>query len=57
MSNRITTYISKQGIRYDASEYVNHGYGGIHRGMKDLPADGYPYRVEFLRDEPKTQKP
>ena len=45
---KIIAYISKDGIRYCAKQYKNHGYGGIHREMKDLPKEGYPYICEML---------
>ena len=44
---KIVAYISKQGVRYDAAKYNNHGLGGVHRGMMDLPKAGYPYIGEM----------
>jgi hypothetical protein len=44
---KIIAYISKQGVRYDATKYNNHGLVGVHRGMMDLPKEGYPYTCEM----------
>lgn len=45
-SMKIVAYVhALTGEEYPASEWINHGYGGTYRGMKDLPKDGYPYRV------------
>jgi hypothetical protein len=33
---------------YSAEEYNNHGYGGVYRSKKDLPKDGYPYKVIMI---------
>jgi hypothetical protein len=46
---KIIAYISKQGVRYDATKYNNHGLVGVHRGMMDLPKEGYPYTCEMRR--------
>lgn len=37
----------KTGNTFPYEEYVNHGYGGIHRGKKDLPHDEYPYTIDY----------
>lgn len=31
---------------YDYHDFSNHGYGGIHRGQKDLPNE-YPYTLVY----------
>lgn len=47
-----TFYIhARTGEKFLWGKYVNHGYGGVHRGATDLPADGYPYAVEFEHRE------
>lgn len=47
----------KTGNTFPYDEYVNHGYGGIHRGKKDLPKDEYPYTVDFeIIDDPEWMK-
>jgi hypothetical protein len=39
-------YISeKTGKKYSKEEYINHGWGGIKLGFKDLPHDEYPYLI------------
>jgi hypothetical protein len=39
------------GKSYSANEYINHGYGGIMYGKKDLPHNEYPYEIIY-----ETQK-
>ena len=52
---RIAFYIhALTGEKYPASEYINHGYGGIHREKMDLPKDGYPYGVVMDRKLPES---
>jgi len=51
----IKAYISQvTGNRYDASEYNNHGYGGVYRGMNDLPKSEYPYWCEMWDPHTRT---
>jgi hypothetical protein len=38
-----THFFGKTGNLYPTSEYINHGWGGIKKGLKDLPNDEYPY--------------
>lgn len=40
------------GNKYPYYEYANHGKTMEYRGFKDLPADEYPYTIEY--EEPKT---
>lgn len=44
-----THYIGKSGKEYSMDEYVNHGYGGVKNGYKDLPHDDYPYTYNRIR--------
>jgi len=49
-----THYKSKvTGKIYDRSEYVNHGYGGVKNGFKDLPHDEYPYECIIIEANEK----
>jgi len=48
--NKPAFYISITGEKFPYGEYVNHGYGGVHRNAKDIPKDGYPYALEFIDD-------
>jgi len=43
-----THYVGVTGKLYPMDEYVNHGWGGIKRGFKDLPSDEYPYGVVYI---------
>lgn len=42
-----THYVGRSGKTYPVSEYINHGYGGVKRGFKDLPLDDYPYTYQY----------
>ena len=42
-----THYVGKDGGLYDIKKYINHGHGGVYRGMKDLPKDEYPYTMKY----------
>lgn len=42
-----THYVSVDGREFDISTHSSHGYGGVYRGMLDLPADGYPYSFRY----------
>jgi Asp-tRNA(Asn)/Glu-tRNA(Gln) amidotransferase B subunit len=44
--NIMLYYISeKTGNKYPKDEFINHGWGGIKNGFKDLPLDEYPYTI------------
>lgn len=56
----MTYYVSnKTGKRYPAEDYLNHGWGGVKRGFKDLPHDEYPYSVveEDENEAPEFMRP
>ena len=46
-TKKIINYIGKSGKKYPYNEYLNHGYGGISGGRKDLPVEDYPYTFEY----------
>jgi len=46
--NVTTHFIDKDGNEYPMKEYINHGWGGIKNGLKDLPKEGYPYTVKYM---------
>lgn len=37
----------KTGNKFPYSEYTNHGFGGKRQQWNDLPADEYPYTIEY----------
>lgn len=57
---RNVKWVAIDGREFDYGEYCNHGYGDVHRTFiredgvhgagvkefKDLPKDGYPYRLK-----------
>lgn len=47
--NKPVFYVhAKTKEKFPWEEYINHGYDGMRRGAKDLPANGYPYAVECV---------
>ena len=42
-----THWVGVTGNEYPKDEYLNHGWGGIYRGFKDLPKDEYPYTIKY----------
>ncbi len=43
------------GKEYPYDEYTNHGWGGVKRGFKDLPAAEYPYTIIY--ESPENYRP
>lgn len=45
-------YVSKvTGKKYSVEDYTNHGKGGFYKGFNDLPADEYPYSIEYKKEK------
>lgn len=51
-----TFYIGSTGNKYSYEDYINHGFGGIYKGKKDLPLDEYPYTFEYKQEYNYTGK-
>ena len=47
MSKSILWKSLKTGNEFSRDEYLNHGYGGIRKGLIDLPTDEYPYGLIY----------
>lgn len=49
INKKATHYVGSTGKEYPIGDggYINHGFGGVYRGFKDLPHDEYPYTIKY----------